>query len=42
MFFLGCFPGSEAKYKNQVNRLHEKNNHTFLVKKLPLMLKSYL
>ena len=40
--FLGCSPGSKTKDKNQVNTSHEKNNHKFMVKKLPLKLKNYL
>ena len=40
--YLGFSPGSETKDGNQVNALQEKNNHKFMVKKLPLKLKSYL
>ena len=39
--FLACSPGSETKDKNLINTLHEKNNKTFMGKKLPLKLESY-
>ena len=40
--FVRCSPGSETKDKNLENILHEKSNHQFMVKKLPIKLKSYL
>ena len=36
--FLGCSPGSQTEDKNLVNILHEKNNHIFMVKNVPIKL----